>query len=115
MVQSPYIFNVGLFFSNVEKKFQVTALYNTIGKRIFAVGTYGTPDIYYMPRHSIDLTVTKGIGKRLEVKAGVQDLLAQDEVYQQDSNEDGKINTTDEKVFVIRRGAYYSLGFNLKF
>jgi TonB-dependent receptor len=115
MGQSPYIFNVGLFFSNVEKKFQVTALYNTIGKRIFAVGTYGTPDIYYMPRHSIDLTVTKGIGKRLEVKAGVQDLLAQDEVYQQDSNEDGKINTTDEKVFVIRRGAYYSLGFNLKF
>jgi len=115
MGQSPYIFNAGYFFSNVEKKFQVTLLYNIIGKRIYAVGTYGTPDIYYMPRNTFDVTVTKGIGKYLELKAGVQDIFAENEVYRQDSNENGKIDSNDETVFSIRRGAYYSLGINLKF
>ncbi len=115
MGQSPYIFNAGYFYANAESKFQVALLYNIIGKRIFAVGTFGTPDIYYMPRNSFDITITKGIGKYLEVKAGVQDLLAENEVYRQDSNENGKIDDLDETVFRIRRGAYYSLGLNLKF
>jgi outer membrane receptor protein involved in Fe transport len=115
MGQSPYIINAGMFYTDSKNKLQFTALYNIIGKRIFAVGTVGTPDIYYMPRNTIDLTVTKGIGKYLEIKAGVQDLLAQDEIYQQDSNEDGKVSGKDEKVFVINRGSYYTLGLNVKF
>jgi len=115
MGQSPYIFNAGYFFANTEKKMQVTIMYNIIGKRIYAVGTFGTPDIYYMPRNTLDLTITKGIGKYLELKAGIQDLLAENEVYRQDSNENGKIDGKDETVFSIKRGAYYSLGFNLRF
>ncbi|HMT28575.1 MAG TPA: TonB-dependent receptor, partial [Bacteroidia bacterium] len=115
MGQSPFIVNGGLFFSNVEKKFQVAAIYNIIGKRLFAVGTYGTPDIYYMPRNQIDLTISKGIGKYLEIKAGIQDLLAQKEEYKQDSNENGKIDSNDETVLSVKKGAYYSLGLNLKF
>lgn len=115
MGQSPFIINMGIFFSHEESKLQVAALYNIIGKRIFAVGTYGTPDIYYMPRNSIDLTISKGIGNHLEIKAGVQDLLAQDEVYQQDSDGNGNIDSKDEKVFVTRKGSYYTLGLNLKF
>lgn len=115
MGQSPFIVNGGLFFANVEKQFQVSALYNIIGKRLFAVGTYGTPDIYYMPRNQLDLTVSKGLGKYLEVKFGIQDILAQDEVYKQDSNENGDIDNADETVFRVKRGAYYSLGVNMKF
>jgi hypothetical protein len=114
MGQSPYIFNAGVFFANMEKKFQVTVIYNIIGKRIFAVGTYGTPDIYYMPRNALDFTVTKGLGKYFEIKAGVQDILAENEVYKQDSNNNGNIDSNDETVFNIRRGAYYSLGINLR-
>ncbi len=68
-----------------------------------------------MPRNSIDLTISKGIGNHLEIKAGVQDLLAQDEVYQQDSDGNGNIDSKDEKVFVTRKGSYYTLGLNLKF
>jgi hypothetical protein len=115
MGQSPFILNTGLFYTNQEHKLQVNLLYNLIGKRIFAVGTYGTPDIYYMPRNSLDITVTKGFGKYFEVKAGVQDLLAEDEVYRQDSNENGEIDESDETVFRITRGAYYSVGIGVKF
>jgi|SRR5688572_20060446 len=115
MGQSPYIFNTGIFFANVENKFQVTLIYNIIGKRIYAVGTYGTPDIYYMPRNALDFTITKGLGKYLEIKAGVQDLLAENEVYKQDSNNNGNIDSKDETVFNIRRGSYYSLGITLRF
>ena len=116
MGQSPFIVNAGIFYYNMEKKFQVTVLYNIIGNRLFAVGTTdGTPDLYYMPRNMLDFTITKGIGKYLEVKAGVQDILSQDEEYIQDSNENGKIDSHDETIYRISKGAYYSLGINLRF
>ncbi len=114
MGQSPFVVNGGLFFANVEKQFQVSALYNIIGKRLFAVGTTGNPDIYYMPRNQLDFTVSKGIGKHLEVKLGVQDLLAQDEVYKQDTNENGDIDSADGTILRVKKGAYYSFGINLK-
>lgn len=114
MGQSPFILNAGLFYTLEESKLQVSLLYNIIGKRLFAAGTYGTPDIYFMPRNSVDLTISKGIGKYLEVKAGIQDLLSQDELFKQDSNGNGRIDTRDETAFRIRKGAYYSLGITLK-
>ncbi len=112
--QSPYMINVGVFHNDVERSLQVSLMYNVVGKRIFAVGTYGTPDIYLMPRNSVDLTVSKGIGERIDIKLGIQDLLSEDEAYQQDSNGDGKITTVDEDVYRIQRGAYVSAGISIK-
>jgi hypothetical protein len=115
MGQSPYIFNAGIYYNNIESRLSVAALYNIIGSRLYAVGTYGIPDIYYLPRHSADLTVSKGLGKNLEIKAGVQDLLAQDEMYRQDSDNNGMVESGDENIMKIKKGSYYTLGFNLKF
>ncbi len=115
MGQSPYIINTGIFYIDNDHKVQVNALYNVIGKRLFAVGTFGTPDIYFMPRHSVDLTVSKGFGKHLVVKAGVQDLLAQDMLYVQDSNEDGMITSSDDEIIRMRKGAYYTMGLSFNF
>ena len=115
MGQSPYIINAGWFYIDRENKWQVNALYNIIGKRLFAVGTFGSPDIYYMPRHTIDLTVTKGIGDHFSIKAGVQDILAQDMLYVQDANEDGDITSVDDEIMRIQRGAYYTLGITFNF
>jgi outer membrane receptor protein involved in Fe transport len=112
--QSPYMINAGLFHNNLEHGLQVSLMYNVVGKRIFAVGTYGTPDIYLMPRNSVDLTLSKAIGERVEIKLGIQDLLSEDEAYQQDSNEDGKITSLDEDVYRIRRGTYVSAGVSIK-
>jgi outer membrane receptor protein involved in Fe transport len=86
-----------------------------MGKRLFVVGTQGTPDVYELPRNVIDLTVTKGIGKNIEIKAGVQDILNQSVVLRQDSNEDGKITDNDELIFRFNRGTYYTLGINIRY
>lgn len=115
MGQSPYVVNTGIFYNQPEHKLQCNLQYNIIGKRLFAVGTQGTPDVYELPRNVLDFTITKGIGKYLEVKAGVQDLLNQYVVLRQDSNEDNKINGNDELIFRYKRGTYYTFGFTVKY
>jgi hypothetical protein len=85
-----------------------------IGPRLFAVGTYGTPDIYEMPRNVVDLTVTKGFGKRFELKLSAQDILNQRTLLIQDSNESGGIDDRDEEIMSFRRGAYFTVGLGLR-
>lgn len=114
MGQSPYIINAGLFFENQERQIQANLQYNIVGKRLFAVGSQFNPDIYEMPRNVLDLTVSKGIGKRLEVKLGIQDILNQRVWLIQDSNRDGKIDSIDEDIMSYKQGTYFTLGINLK-
>lgn len=115
MGQSPYIVNAGLYYQDTERKLQYNVLYNVIGPRLFAVGTVGTPDIYEMPRNVIDLTLTKGIGKRLELKLSAQDILNQRTLLVQDSNDNGGIDDQDEEIMSFQRGAYFTLGLGLRF
>jgi hypothetical protein len=90
-------------------------LYNVIGPRLFAVGTFGTPDIYEMPRNVVDVTLTKGLGKRFEVKLSAQDILNQRTRLVQDSNENSKLDATDEEVMGYRRGSYFTAGVSYRF
>lgn len=115
MGQSPYVINSGIYYNNQENKLQFNILYNIIGSRLFAVGTQGTPSVYELPRNLIDLSISKGIGKNIEIKAGIQDILNQSVTLKQDSNEDGVINSTDELVYKFRRGSYYTLGFIVRY
>lgn len=115
MGQSPYVVNAGLYYSDPEKKLQYNILYNVFGKRLFAVGSFGTPDIYEMPRGMLDVTVSKGLGKHFEVKAGAQNLLDQRTLLKQDSNEDGSITAKDEEIMSFRRGMYFSGGVSYTF
>jgi hypothetical protein len=39
------------------------------------VGTPSNPHTWELPRNSLDLTIEKGIGKRISIKAGVKDIL----------------------------------------
>ncbi len=71
--QSPYIVNLGLYYQSEKNGLMISVLYNVIGKRILVVGL-DTPDVYEMPRNVIDLTITKSLGKYLQLKAGIQDL-----------------------------------------
>jgi outer membrane receptor for ferrienterochelin and colicin len=89
--QSPYIVNAGLFYQN-DKGLMMSLLYNVIGRRIVAVGRPSPnqwediPDIYEMPRNVIDLTFSKTIGKNIEIKGGIKDILNQPVKYQQNVN-----------------------------
>ncbi|MBK8226133.1 MAG: carboxypeptidase-like regulatory domain-containing protein [Flavobacteriales bacterium] len=115
MGQSPYIVNAGLYYQDRERRIQGSILYNVIGPRLFAVGTYGTPDIYEMPRNVIDLAVTKGLGKRFELKLAAQDILNQRVLLLQDSNDDGRIGQQDEQIMSFRRGASFTVGIGARF
>lgn len=114
MGQSPYTLNTGIFYNDRENSLQVNLQYNVIGRRLYAAGTDGTPDVYEMPRNLVDISVTKGIGKYTEIKAGVQDLLNEPVQLLQDSNDDNKINSKDETLFKYNRGSYFTLGITVK-
>ncbi|WP_018476733.1 TonB-dependent receptor [Pontibacter roseus] len=115
MGQSPYVLNAGLYYQDEPSGLQVNLLYNVVGKRIFVVGSYANPTVYEMPRHLVDLSVTKSFGRNFEIKGGIQDLLNQSVHLIQDSDGDGKIGSVDETVQKFNRGTYSTLGVSYKF
>jgi outer membrane receptor for ferrienterochelin and colicin len=113
--QSPYIVNVGLNYNNPEKEFQVNLLYNVIGKRIFAVGFEGYPDIYEMPRNVLDLTFSKGIGSRWTIKGGLTDIFNQANLLLQDGNQDNNFDRTNDQIIQsFRPGSTLQLGLSYR-
>jgi len=119
--QSPVVVNFGLFYQNDETGLSSSLMYNVMGKRILVAaqlnqGNVDVPDIYELPRHVIDFSVNKKIGKRWELKVGIKDLLAQNFVTQQtyDYVKDGvsKSVTLNNKVYNL--GRIISIGAVLK-
>lgn len=113
--QSPYIVNVGLNYNNTKSGLQVNLLYNVIGRRIFAAGFEGYPDIYEMPRNVLDITFSKEIGKRWVVKGGVTDILNQTNVLLQNGNGDKKFDRkNDQLIQTYRPGRMLQFGFSYR-
>jgi outer membrane receptor for ferrienterochelin and colicin len=114
--QSPYIVNAGVYYRNEAGDLQVNLLYNVIGKRIFIIGYDDYPDIYEMPKSNLDLTITKGIGSRLEIKAGIRDILNSDIILMQDANQDGTFDiATDHVIQRYKPGTVINFGLGFKF
>ncbi|MCE6988538.1 TonB-dependent receptor [Dyadobacter sp. CY323] len=114
--QSPYLINAGLYYNDLNRGWQVNALYNVVGRRIFLVGDNEVqPTVYEMARNVIDLNIVKALGEHIEIKVGVQDLLNQRFRLIQDSNLDQKISSVDESYQSYRRGSYSTIGVTYKF
>ncbi len=113
--QSPYIVNVGLNYNDQAKDLQINVLYNVIGRRIFAVGFDGYPDIYEMPRGVLDVTFSKAVGSRWTLKGGITDILNQGNVLLQDGNQDQKFDRkNDQLIQTYRPGQTVQLGFSYR-
>lgn len=124
--QSPYLINTGIFYNNQEKGWNAAVLYNRIGKRIIGVGNrYGSssegdarniPNSYEMPRNSIDLSLSKKIG-RWEIKAAVRDLLAERYYFKQfeDVIIKGEARTIEEVTRSYKPGRNYNLTIGYSF
>lgn len=114
--QSPYLLNLGLYYSTPKSGWQGNILYNVFGQRIFSVGNIQNPTVYEMPRNVIDLNITKQIN-HIELRFGVQDILNQYVRFSQDFNRDGKIGNdvtsqsagADQDIRKFRRGSYYTI------
>ncbi|MCS6927955.1 MAG: outer membrane beta-barrel protein [Saprospiraceae bacterium] len=111
--QSPYIINLTLYYDDDQKSGLSGALaYNIFGNRIFSVGDVLYPTIYELPRHSLDITMTKRIG-RVAYKLGVQNALDAPFRFYQDSDRNSKIDTAiDHPVFTFRRGQAINLSIS---
>lgn len=122
--QSPYLVNAGLFYQHDDKGISASLLYNRIGKRIESVGVpmqdqnEDIPDIYEMPRNSLDLTFSKKIGKAVEIKAGIQDMLNSKIEYKQFvklTDKNGGKREREQLVRSYRPGVDINVGVSLKF
>lgn len=122
--QSPYLINTGLFYQNDTKGLSASILYNRIGKRIETVGVPAQnpnddiPDIYEMPRNSLDLSFSKKLGNYVELKAGVKDLLNSKIEYKQFlelTDADGAKREVEQLVRSYRPGVTLNVGVSVKF
>ncbi|MDR2887535.1 MAG: TonB-dependent receptor [Bacteroidales bacterium] len=123
--QSPYIINAGLHYSSEKARLDMALLYNRIGERIVGLGkTNGTnpdpntmiPDAYEMPRNSIDLTLSKKISRRMELRASAKDILSEDIVYKQFPRfiKDGVMHNRQQTTRRYNPGQSLSIGITIK-
>ncbi|MFI3295597.1 MAG: outer membrane beta-barrel protein, partial [Rikenellaceae bacterium] len=124
--QSPYIVNAGLYYASSEKLgLSASVLYNVVGKRIMGVGKttsttgntdYDIPDSYEMPRHLVDLTITKSIGEKVDMKLSVKDILSSPVVYKQfpTTTINGEQVTREQTTVSYTPGTSFSVGVSFK-
>lgn len=120
--QSPYVINAALFYQSEKLGLSSSLMYNVMGKRIMVAaqlnqGKVVVPDIYEMPRNVVDFTLNKKIGKQLELKFGIKDLLAQDYITQQtyEYEKDGETHSATLNNRVYNLGRTWSIGASWKF
>ncbi|MCG8555514.1 MAG: TonB-dependent receptor [Proteobacteria bacterium] len=76
--QSPYVANVQLGYDDAGDDgsgLTIALLYNVSGPRIRQVGANPLPDIVEQPLHSVDLIVSKRLGRGFVVRTKAQNLL----------------------------------------
>lgn len=118
--QSPYLVNAGIFYQNEKQKLSVSFQYNVIGDRILAVGIpfqnqeQDIPDYYEKHQHLVDITISKEFNKKVEVKAGVKNLLNQKyNTYQTFRGRNSQNMVLDNKLY--NQGISFSIGANIRF
>jgi TonB-dependent receptor len=73
--QSPYIVNVYLDYENSNLGLTSSLFYNVYGKRLAAVGSLGTPDVFEEPTNLLNFTATKTLVENLLLKIKVENIL----------------------------------------
>jgi TonB-dependent receptor len=94
--QSPFIVNAGLQYLDYEKGWSTSISYNVVGRRILIVGSNDEPTYWENPRHVLDFQIVKTFKERLEIKLNVRDILAQNLIFYQDLNKNGKLDKNSE-------------------
>jgi outer membrane receptor protein involved in Fe transport len=90
--QSPVLINAGIQYLDNKYDFGISVSYNYVGKRIAIVGNIAEPNIWENPRHVMDLQLSKTIKEKFEIKLNVRDALAQNLIFYQDINKNGKLD-----------------------
>jgi len=102
--QSPYMVNLGLYFTEPTLGSSLTVLYNKFGERISEVATVYTLDVKEQPRDVVDVTFTQPLFEHFELKVSGKDILQREQVFMQGA----------ERVRSNKTGSTYSLGLSVK-
>ncbi|MBK8450874.1 MAG: carboxypeptidase-like regulatory domain-containing protein [Saprospiraceae bacterium] len=111
--QSPYLINLALSYQSLKSGFGASILYNSIGRRIWLVGSNGYLDTYEAPRNLLDLQITQKIGKKLQFKFSISDILNEPFRFYQDQNDSGNYDINDTVILESKAGINYSVALNL--
>ena len=97
--QSPSIINSSIQYYNPNSGLSVAIFVNRVGRRIAFVREKNglIPDLWENPRTVVDLSIARKIYKGLEAKFTIGDLLAQDLIFYQDNNKNGKFDDVSIK------------------
>ena len=73
--QAPFVVNAGLTYTSRSGRTSATALYNVVGRRIFAAGLLPMPDVYEEARNIVDASVRFPLVKSLDARIDAKNLL----------------------------------------
>ena len=73
--QSPYLLNLDLAYDNYESGTAAGFYYNIFGRRLSEVSLGGTPNVYEMPRGSLDFTFARDFNHAYRIKFRAKNLL----------------------------------------
>lgn len=121
--QSPYIINASLQYTNAKKEYGVSLSFNRVGERIVNVGNIEYASYWEKPRSVIDLQLNKTFFKKLDVRFGIRDILAQNIIFYQNGTTGTSIyepNPTDKvdgdrEIWNFKVGSSYSINLSYKF
>lgn len=139
--QAPYLVNAGLYYDNAAWGTRIAGIYNYAGENIYAVGlgeSYNSfingPEyrgsLIELPRHLLDFSATQRIGKGMQLKFTIQNLLDQKLEVAEDFNFTNKyepmIEIVDPESQTLRTegdniassfrpGRYFNLSFSYSF
>jgi outer membrane receptor protein involved in Fe transport len=119
--QAPYLVNSMITYNADSIGLNVTASYNVQGPRLVIAGAIkGRPDVYEIPRHMIDLKVSKKLTDHWSMSMTIRDLLNTPvrRAYKIDSiNYAGEVQTTEAGWYDYDRfrfGTNYQLSITYK-
>ncbi len=107
--QSPYIINAYLNYKNEKNDIDARIVYNVTGRRLSIVVQGGTPNVYEMPRNSMDFIFNKGLGEQFTLSFKAKNLL-NDDFVKTYSYKGKEYNYSSYKL-----GRTFSLGINYSF
>jgi len=106
--QSPYLINTGLLYDVVEKGFNMTVLFNQVGKRIYLVGDLqagsATPDVFENPRALVDFQISKKFAEnKAEIRFTISDILNQRQIFYQNNNSSTEYSAGSDAIRFSRK------------
>jgi len=108
--QADYIFNIGLYYDDLNLGLNSSLTYNRVGERIAQVGYADIGNINEEPFDLLDFSISKKVFTNFSLKLAVNDLLNQDKIFTQETTNFG---TQISSSINTGRTFKFSINYNL--